>query len=79
MADGDLETEVEISGRDEVAEMAGALEVFRQHALEVQRLNLVEQLANELQGKNRPVGKCARRLAECSRPDHHAGQARGAR
>ncbi len=52
MAGGDLETEVEISGRDEVAEMADALEVFRQHALEVQRLNLVEQLANELQGKN---------------------------
>ncbi len=52
MAGGDLETEVEISGRDEVAEMAGALEVFRQHALEVQRLNLVEQLAEELQGKN---------------------------
>ncbi len=52
MADGDLETEVEIRGRDEVAEMAGALEVFRQHAYEVQRLNLVEQLAGELQGKN---------------------------
>ncbi len=52
MADGDLETQVEIRGRDEVAEMADALEVFRQHALEVQRLNLVEQLADELQGKN---------------------------
>ena len=52
MAGGDLETEVEIRGRDEVADMAGALEVFRQHALEVQRLNLVEQLAEELQGKN---------------------------
>lgn len=52
MADGDLETEVEIRGRDEVAEMADALEVFRQHALEAQRLNLVEQLADELQGKN---------------------------
>ena len=52
MADGDLESKVEIGGRDEVAEMADALEVFRQHALEVQRLNLVEQLANELQGKN---------------------------
>ena len=52
MAGGDLETQVEISGRDEVAEMADALEVFRQHALEVQRLNLVEQLAEELQGKN---------------------------
>ena len=52
MADGDLETEVEISGNDEVADMAAALEVFRRHALEVQRLNLVEKLAEELQGKN---------------------------
>ena len=52
MAGGDLEAQVEIGGRDEVADMAAALEVFRRHALEVQRLNLVEQLANELQGKN---------------------------
>ncbi len=52
MASGDLETEVDISGRDEVADMAAALEVFRRHALEVQRLNLVEKLAEELQGKN---------------------------
>ena len=52
MAGGDLETSVEMEGRDEVAEMAAALEVFRRHALEVQRLNLVEQLATELQGKN---------------------------
>ena len=52
MAGGDLEAEVEISGRDEVADMAAALEVFRKHALEVQRLNLVEKLAEELQGKN---------------------------
>ena len=52
MADGDLETQVEIGGRDEVADMAAALEVFRRHALEVQRLNLVEKLAEELQGKN---------------------------
>ena len=52
MASGDLEAQVEIKGRDEVANMAAALEVFRQHALEVQRLNLVEELADELQGKN---------------------------
>lgn len=52
MADGDLETQVEIGGRDEVADMAAALEIFRLHALEVQRLNLVEKLADELQGKN---------------------------
>ncbi len=52
MAGGDLEVQVEIGGRDEVADMAAALEVFRQHALEVQRLNLVEELAQELEGKN---------------------------
>ena len=52
MAGGDLEAQAEIRGRDEVAEMAAALEVFRQHAIEIQRLNLVEQLAEELQDKN---------------------------
>ena len=52
MARGDLEARVEIGGKDEVADMAAALEIFRQHALEVQRLNLVEQLAQELQSKN---------------------------
>ena len=52
MAGGDLEVIVPITGRDEVADMAATLEVFRRHALEVQRLNLVEQLATELQGKN---------------------------
>ena len=52
MAEGDIEAPVEIVGQDEVADMAAALEVFRRHALEVQRLNLVEKLADELQGKN---------------------------
>ena len=52
MAGGDLDAEVEIGGRDEVADMAAALEVFRQHAQEAIRLNLVEQLAEELEGKN---------------------------
>ena len=52
MAQGDLEGEVDIGGNDEVADMAAALEVFRRHALEVQRLNLVEKLANELRDKN---------------------------
>ena len=35
-----------------MSEMAAALEVFRRNSLEAQRLNLVEQLAEELQGKN---------------------------
>ena len=52
MAGGDLEARVQIGGNDEVADMAAALEVFRRHALEVQRLNLVEKLADELKGKN---------------------------
>ena len=52
LAKGELEEEIEISGRDEIAEMASALEVFRRHALEVQRLNLVEQLAQELGERN---------------------------
>ena len=52
LAEGDIETEIEIKGRDEVADMAAALEVFRQHSLEVQRLNLVEKLAQELSEKN---------------------------
>ena len=52
MAGGNLEAEIGISGKDEVADMAAALEVFRRHALEVQRLNLVEKLADELKDKN---------------------------
>ena len=52
MAGGELEEEVVVSGRDEVADMAAALEVFRRNALEVQRLNLVEILAEELREKN---------------------------
>ena len=52
MAAGDLEAQVDVGGHDEVADMAAALEVFRRHALEVQRLNLVELLAEDLQEKN---------------------------
>lgn len=64
MADGDLEAEVDISGHDEVAEMADALEVFRRHALEVQRLNLVEKLAEELREKNEAVEQALADLRE---------------
>jgi len=52
MSKGDLEVQVQIEGNDELTDMAGALEVFRQHAVEVQRLNLVEKLAAEVQAKN---------------------------
>ena len=52
MSRGDLEVEVQIEGNDEVTDMAEALEVFRKHAVEAQRLNLVEKLAAEVQAKN---------------------------
>ncbi len=52
LAAGDLETSVGVTGHDEVGDMANALEIFREHALEVQRLNLVEKLADELGEKN---------------------------
>lgn len=52
MSSGDLEVQVQMAGNDEVTDMASDLEVFRKHALEVQRLNLVEKLAGEVQAKN---------------------------
>ena len=52
MAGGDLETKIEMPGRDEVADMAAALEIFRHNSLEAQRLNLVEKLAADLEEKN---------------------------
>ena len=52
MAGGQLEEEVEVVGHDELAEMAAALEVFRHNSQEALRLNLVEELNTELEGKN---------------------------
>lgn len=57
MADGDLEVPVKLRGDDEVTDMASALEVFRRYALEVQRLNLVEKLAQELDSKNETLSQ----------------------
>ncbi len=62
MAGGDLEAPVAVSGNDEVTDMANALEVFRRYALEVQRLNLVEKLAEELDTKNRDLEGALERL-----------------
>ena len=62
MADGDLETPVPEVGRDEIGELANALEVFRQQALEVQRLNLVEQLYEELRRTNAELERAQARL-----------------
>ena len=62
MAGGDLEAPVNVSGNDEVTDMANSLEVFRRYALEVQRLNLVEKLAQELDGKNKDLETALERL-----------------
>ena len=52
MAGGELEEEVQVEGQDELADMAAALEVFRHNSQEALRLNLVEELNTELEGKN---------------------------
>ena len=49
-------------GRDEIGELANALEVFRQQALEVQRLNLVEKLYEELRVINAELKRVQARL-----------------
>ena len=64
MAGGDLEVPVEVRGNDEVTDMANALEVFRRYALEVQRLNLVEKLAEELDAKNRTLEQTLENLKQ---------------
>ena len=62
MAEGDLETPVPEVGQDEIGELAHALEVFREQALEVQRLNLVEQLYEELRQTNAELQRLQARL-----------------
>ena len=62
MATGDLETPVPEVGTDEIGELADALEVFRQQALEVQRLNLVEQLYGQLREANAELQRMQDRL-----------------
>ncbi len=52
MSQGDLEIPLEMKGDDEITDMAQALEVFRKYAIEAQRINLVEKLAQEIQEKN---------------------------
>ena len=49
---------------DEVTDMARSLEVFRRYAHEVQRLNLVEKLAEELDAKNDNLEQALNNLKE---------------
>ena len=62
MVGGDLETPVPEVGQDEIGQLAQNLEHFRQQALEVQRLNLVEQLYGELREANAELRRTQDRL-----------------
>ena len=62
MAGGDLETPVPGVGGDEIGQLAGSLEVFRQQAFEVQRLNLVEELYGQLNTAYAELGAMQQRL-----------------
>ena len=62
MAAGDIETPIPEVSQDEIGELAGALEVWRQQALEVQRLNLVERLYGELREANAELQRMQDRL-----------------
>ena len=52
MAGGDLDVEVDTSGRDEVSEMADALEVFRKASLDALELDEVRRLNDQLERTN---------------------------
>ena len=62
MAAGDIETPIPEVSKDEIGVLAGALEVWRQQALEVQRLNLVERLYGELREANAELQRMQERL-----------------
>ena len=52
MSEGNLEAPLHLKGNDEISDIGKAMEVFRRYALEVQKLNLVQKLAKEVQEKN---------------------------
>ncbi len=62
IASGDLEVPVRVGGHDEVTDMAVALEVFRRNSEEVQRLNLVEKMAEELDARNESLERAMKEL-----------------
>ena len=52
MGAGDLDYKVEMKGKDEIAELAAALEALRQSSITALQVNLVEKLSKGLQEKN---------------------------
>ena len=62
MAGGDLDVPVEIGGRDEIADMAAALEVFRRRSREAESLQAIERLAEAVQEKNEELQHALEKL-----------------
>ena len=52
MGAGDLNHSVRPQGNDEITEIAYDLEVLRRQSVRAQQLDLVQQLSQDLQGKN---------------------------
>ena len=64
MADGDLEIDIDVSGSDEIAQLSQALEVFRNHMQEAQRLSLVEELVDDLKESNTDLERSNEKLKQ---------------
>ena len=64
MGAGDLEYRVEMEGKDEISELAAALEKLRQSSIKAQQLNLVEELSKGLQEKNEELERVLEELRQ---------------
>ena len=67
LSQGNLKTPLAISGNDEITDMGKSLEVFRQHAYEAQKLELVEKLAEEVHEKNAELESAIVKLKKAQR------------
>ena len=64
MGAGDLDYKVEMEGRDEITELAIALEELRQRSQKALQLNLVEKLSKGLQEKNEELERVLAELRQ---------------
>ena len=64
MGAGDLDYRVEMEGKDEISELAAALEKLRQSSIKAQQLNLVEELSKGLQEKNEELERVLEELRQ---------------
>ena len=64
MGAGDLDYRVEMEGKDEISELAAALEKLRQSSIRAQQLNLVEELSKGLQEKNEELERVLEELRQ---------------